>query len=123
MGERFSGKVAKYKDFRRMLDKEKSIDAVIVATPDHTHGVITAEVMKRGQHVYTAMPMAHDVWEIGQLMRIAKTRPTLASGLQDTMDKWGVPAAEMQALPDGADEKTTLYHEVFAAVVQEWWPR
>ena len=64
---------AKYKDFRRMLDKEKSIDAVIVATPDHTHGVITAEVMKRGKHAYTEMPMAHDVWEIGQLMRIAKT--------------------------------------------------
>jgi len=33
---------------------------------------------------------------MSKLMRIAKTRPTLASGLQDTMDKWGVPATEMQ---------------------------
>ncbi len=30
---------------------------------------------------------------------------------------------EMQPLPDGADEKTELYHRIFAAVVQEWWPR
>jgi quinol monooxygenase YgiN len=34
-----------------------------------------------------------------------------------------LPATEMQPLPGGADEKTTLYHRVFAAVVQEWWPR
>jgi len=34
-----------------------------------------------------------------------------------------LPATEMQELPDDADEKTTLYHRVFAAVVQEWWPR
>ena len=34
-----------------------------------------------------------------------------------------LPPTEMQALPDGADEKAKLYHQVFAAVVQEWWPR
>ena len=34
-----------------------------------------------------------------------------------------LPATEMQALPEGADEKTTRHHELFAAVVQEWWPR
>ena len=34
-----------------------------------------------------------------------------------------LPATEMQALPEGADEKTARYHRIFAAVVQEWWPR
>ncbi len=63
---------ARYKDFRRMLDKEKGIDAVIVATPDHTHAVITAAAMKQGKHVYTQMPLAHDVWEARQLAEIAK---------------------------------------------------
>ena len=62
---------AKYRDFRRMLDREKSIDAVVVATPDHTHAVITAEVMRRKKHVYTEMPLAHDVWEVRQLVEIA----------------------------------------------------
>lgn len=61
----------KYHDFRRMLDREKSIDAVIVATPDHTHAVISAESMRRGKHVYAQMPLAHDVWETRQLTRIA----------------------------------------------------
>jgi len=65
------GKAAKYRDFRKMLDREKSIDAVVVATPDHTHAVITAEVMRRGKHVYTEMPLAHDVWEVRQLVKIA----------------------------------------------------
>lgn len=42
----------KYKDFRIMLDKQKDIDAVIIATPDHTHAVISMEAMKRGKCVY-----------------------------------------------------------------------
>jgi len=64
--------VPRYKDYRRMLDKEKSIDAVLVSTPDHTHAVISAEAMKRGKHVYAETPMAHDVWEVRELARIAK---------------------------------------------------
>jgi len=38
-------------------------------------------------------------------------------------DSSALPATAMQSLPDDADEKTTLYHKIFAAVVQEWWPR
>jgi predicted dehydrogenase len=65
-------KAKRYKDYRRMLEKENNIDAVIVATPDHTHAVITAAVMKHGKHVYTQMPLAHNVWEVRQLARIAR---------------------------------------------------
>jgi len=62
---------AKHKDFRRMLDKEKSIDAVVISTPDHTHAVIAAEAMKREKHVYVETPLAHDVWEVRELARLA----------------------------------------------------
>ena len=62
---------AKYRDFRRMLDRETGIDAVVVSTPDHTHAVIAAEAMKRGKHVYVETPLAHDVWEVRQLARLA----------------------------------------------------
>jgi len=62
----------RYKDYRRMLDREKALDAVVVATPDHTHAVVSAAAMKRGKHVYTQMPLAHDVWETRQLARIAR---------------------------------------------------
>jgi predicted dehydrogenase len=62
---------AKYQDYRRMLDKEASIDAVVVSTPDHTHAVIAAEAMRRGKHVYVETPLAHDVWEVRELARLA----------------------------------------------------
>jgi len=66
-------KVPKYQDFRKMLDQmDRRIDAVVVATPDHTHAVIAATAMKRGKHVYVEKPIAHDVSEARALRRIAK---------------------------------------------------
>ena len=41
-----------YKDYRVMLEKEKGIDAVIVATPDHMHATAAMWCMERGKHVY-----------------------------------------------------------------------
>ena len=49
----------KYHDFRRMLDKEKNIDAVVIATPDHAHAVVAATAIKMGKHVYCEKPLAH----------------------------------------------------------------
>src|SRR5438876_9620968 len=42
----------RYKDFREMLDKEKSIDAVVVGTPDHNHAIVSVTAIKHGKHVY-----------------------------------------------------------------------
>lgn len=41
-----------YTDYREMLDKQKDIDAVVVATPDHTHAPIAMACMRAGKHVY-----------------------------------------------------------------------
>lgn len=62
---------AEYQDFRKMLDEEKGIDAVVVSTPDHTHAVVAAEAMKRGKHVFVETPLAHDVCEVRELARLA----------------------------------------------------
>jgi predicted dehydrogenase len=62
----------KYKDFRLMLDNQKDIDALIIATPDHTHAVISLEAMKRGKHVYTEKPLTHTVQEARILRQAAK---------------------------------------------------
>jgi len=49
---------AKYKDFRKMLDKEgKNIDAVMIATPDHLHAPVTLLCMQHGKHVYCEKPL------------------------------------------------------------------
>jgi len=64
--------VPKYRDFRKMLDEmDRRIDALVIATPDHTHAVIAARAMRRGKHVYVEKPMAHDVDEARTLRRIA----------------------------------------------------
>jgi predicted dehydrogenase len=65
-------KANKYRDFRIMLDKEKSLDAVVVTTPDHTHAVIAMAAIKRGKHVYVEKPLTHTVKEARLLAQAAK---------------------------------------------------
>ncbi len=62
----------RYKDYRVMLDKQKDIDGVIIATPDHTHAVITMEAIKRNKGVFTQKPLTHSVWEARVLTKAAK---------------------------------------------------
>jgi predicted dehydrogenase len=63
-------KAAKYKDFRRMFDKETSnIDAVTVSTPDHMHGTVAMWAMSRGKHVYCQKPLTRTVWEASELTK------------------------------------------------------
>jgi predicted dehydrogenase len=65
-------KVPKYKDFRRMLDKEgKNIDAVLVSCPDHLHASAAMWAMARGKHVYCQKPLTRTVWEAHQLTMAA----------------------------------------------------
>jgi predicted dehydrogenase len=63
----------KFKDFRKMLDEmDKSIDAVVIGTPDHTHAVTAIAAMKRRKHVYCEKPLAHSVAEVRAMMKAAK---------------------------------------------------
>jgi predicted dehydrogenase len=61
-----------YKDYRELFDKEKSFDAVDVATPDHMHAVIAAAAIKLGKHVYCQKPLTHDVFEARTLRDLAR---------------------------------------------------
>ena len=62
----------KYWDYRKMLDEMgKSIDAVLIATADHTHAMITADAMTMGKHVYTQKPLTHSVYESRLLTKLA----------------------------------------------------
>lgn len=61
-----------YRDYRRMLDKQKDIDAVIIATPDHSHAVIAMAAMNRGKHVYVQKPLSHSVYEARILTETAR---------------------------------------------------
>ncbi len=62
-----------YRDFRKMFDEMGDrIDAVLVATPDHTHAVAAMAAIQRGKHVYCEKPLAHSVWEVRQLVNAAR---------------------------------------------------
>lgn len=63
-----------YSDWRVMLEKEKSLDAVIVATPDHTHAVVAAQAMSMGKHIYCQKPLVQTVYEARLLRKLAKDK-------------------------------------------------
>ena len=65
-------KAKQYKDYRKMLDAQKDIDAVMIGTPDHTHAIITMDAMRRGKHVYTEKPLTKTVFEARQLTEAAR---------------------------------------------------
>ena len=60
-----------FKDFRKMLDHHKDFDAVVVATPDHTHSVVALPAMELGKHVYVEKPLTHNIYEARQLTEMA----------------------------------------------------
>ncbi|MCX5683872.1 MAG: Gfo/Idh/MocA family oxidoreductase, partial [Planctomycetota bacterium] len=61
-----------YKDFREMLEKEKSIDAVVVGTPDHAHAAVSMAALKLGKHVYCEKPLTRTVYEARALAKAAR---------------------------------------------------
>lgn len=64
-----------YADFRAMYSTlEKSIDAVMVSTPDHTHAAASAMGLRMGKHCYCEKPLAHDVYEARFLAQLAKEK-------------------------------------------------
>jgi len=75
--ERFP-KATKYKDFRQMLDKQKDIDALIVAPPDHMHATCALACMQLGKHVYVEKPLTRTPWE-ARLLTLAAQKYNVAT--------------------------------------------
>src|SRR5580692_2964184 len=62
----------RFSDFRKMFDEmESQIDGVVISTPDHTHFHPAWWALQRGKHVYLEKPMAHSVWEVRELTKLA----------------------------------------------------
>lgn len=78
-----------YQDFRRMLEEmDKQIDAVMVATPDHTHAVAAVAAMKRGKHVFCEKPLTRTVREARIMRETAlKTKVVTQMGNQGSAEK------------------------------------
>src|SRR5438067_6961465 len=73
-GEEFP-KAKLYGDWRKMLE-QKDIDAVLVATPDHTHAHAVIAALQLGKHVYSEKPLTHNVYEARRVLEEAKKAKT-----------------------------------------------
>jgi predicted dehydrogenase len=94
------------KDFRRILD-DKSIDALVIATPDHWHASATIMTCQAGKHVYVEKPASHNLRE-GRLMIEAARRHgrVVQVGTQSRSTAHVVRA--MQLLHEGAIGKVLV---------------
>ena len=82
LGERLAGAKA-YTDYRRLLDREKTVDAVVIATPDHWHATLCTAALRAGKHVYCEKPLTHTVGEARLLGALAgKSKVATQTGNQ-----------------------------------------
>ena len=65
-------KATRHRDFRKMLETQKDIDAVVIATPDHLHYVASMAAIKLGKHVYCEKPLTHTIAEARSLADAAR---------------------------------------------------
>jgi predicted dehydrogenase len=82
------------KDFRELLDM-KDIDAVLVATPDHWHGIVAIEACKAGKDIYCEKPMTHNIREGRLLLDAVKQHNRIVQiGTQQRSSRHWINAVE-----------------------------
>jgi predicted dehydrogenase len=97
--ERFP-RARRYTDFRKMLEEQKDIDAVVVATPDNVHAVASVMAMKMGKAVYCEKPLTHDVYE-ARVMRETAARQKVATQMGNQGTSGGGLRRAAELVQDG----------------------
>jgi predicted dehydrogenase len=111
----------KYRDFRKMLEKEKNIDAVMVATPDHTHAIISMAAIKAGKHVYCEKPLAHTIYETRMVAQAAREAKVVTQ-MGNQGQAFESPRLLCEWLWDGAIGPVREVH-VWTYRPAEMWPQ
>ncbi|HTS45733.1 MAG TPA: Gfo/Idh/MocA family oxidoreductase [Puia sp.] len=75
------GECNAYADYRELLDKEKSLDAVKIMTPDHLHGIFSIAAIKRGKHVLVHKPLSNRLLEGKKVIETARNNPKVITHL------------------------------------------
>jgi predicted dehydrogenase len=109
-----------YQDWRKMLEAEKSIDAVVVATPDHHHAIVSCAAMKLGKHVYCEKPLGHSIFEVRRMAGLAQQSGVATQmGTQGHAFEGSRRAVEM--IRAGAIGDVRELH-VWTDRPANWWP-
>ena len=103
-----------WQDFHKMLDEQKEIDAVVVATPDHLHAFASVAALQLGKHVYCEKPLTHSVWEARRVAEVARSKKVATQ-----MGNQGQGSEETRRLCE------TVWHGAIGAVheVHVWTDR
>jgi predicted dehydrogenase len=108
-----------YTDFRVLLERQKDIDGVVVATPDHAHAVVAMAAMQLGKHVYVQKPLTHTVSEARMLTDAARKYKVVTQMGNQGHSGEGVRLIE-EWIADGAIGNV---HEVHCWTNRPIWPQ
>jgi len=115
-------KAKTYADYRKMLEEQKDIEAVVVATPDHHHFPASMMAIKLGKHVYCEKPLTHSVWEARQIAQAAKQ-----AGVATQMGTQAHASEAIRLLVEwiqaGAIGAVKEVHIWTDRAANNWWPQ
>ncbi len=76
-------KARRVTDFRRLFDRARDFDAVVVSTCEHTHAFATMLALRHNKHVYCEKPLTHGIWEARRIREVAaQTKVATQMGIQ-----------------------------------------
>ena len=114
-------KQKRYRDYRVMLEQQKDIDAVVVATPDHMHAAIAMAAMDLNKHVYVQKPLT---WSVDEARRLArKARQTkVVTQMGNQGHSWDDGRKAVEWVQSGAIGDVTEVH-VWTNRPLSYWPQ
>jgi predicted dehydrogenase len=93
-------KAKRFVDFREMFDKAANeFDAVICATPDHTHAVVSMAAIQNGKHLYCQKPLAHSLHEVRVVTDAARE-----AGIQTQMGNQGHSSNQIRKVKEWIED-------------------
>lgn len=114
-------KADQYADFRRLLDKADSFDAVTVSTPDHMHAPIAVAAMRLGKHVFCQKPLTHTVAEARRMREVAQQNNVITQ-MGNQIQSHLVYRTAVRLLQDGAIGKVREVH-AWQSGSMDWLPK
>jgi predicted dehydrogenase len=114
-------KQKRYRDFRRMLEEQKDIDAVVIATPDHMHAAVAMAAMDLNKHVYVQKPLCWSVDEARKLARKAQQKKVVTQ-MGNQGHSWDDGRKAVEWVQSGAIGDVTEVH-VWTNRPLSYWPQ
>jgi predicted dehydrogenase len=114
-------RITRYRDYREMLEKQKDIDAVIIATPDHLHAPVAMAALDEKKHVYVQKPLTWSVHEARELAKKAKNTK-VATQMGNQGHSWDDGRRAVEWLWAGAIGDVTEAH-IWTNRPLAYWPQ